>query len=284
MSTESADSQKIPYLEWLWLQHSDTGSEFYPLAHLILSNAVDPSPWKNKSSLNPVFVQRDIEALYATRRPGVTVTHVDLARTAVQAYMDDDTTMATLVETRKRESLRAAQSAPFEAADIPLTSNTSALQPRCIHTYPTSGRPCTRRAEPGDTRCARHGGRSLTPEELAEIYSGAKDRLIAATEEAVDITIDLMHSSPSDEVRRKAAEMILDRTGLVPGQVLTINTSDPSANMSPAEILVQRLKNLAKNSEEPKEVTPAPSSDTISTTRDPYADVVDAELVEEDSV
>lgn len=278
MSTETTDTRKIDFLEWLWLRHSDLDDPFYPLAHLILSNTVENSPWKNKPSLNPLFVLRDVQGLYATRRSGITSTHVDLAQQAVQAYMNDETTVTELVEARKRrDSLRSAQAQPFIDADIPLTTNTSALTPRCIYTDPSTGRNCRRRAEPGDTRCRLHGGSALSPQELAEAYKSAKDKLVAATEQAVDITIELMENSPSDEVRRKAAEMILDRTGLVPGQVIQINSGDTTANKSPSQILLERLQALADShaaDAEPKEVTPAPPSDTI--------DIVDAELVEED--
>ena len=277
MTAEATDTRKIDFLEWLWLRHSDLDDPFYPLAHLILSNSVDPSPWKNKPSLNPLFVLRDIQGLYATRRHGVSADHVHLAEQAVQAYMQDDTTVTSLVESRKkRESLRAAQAAPFIEADIPLTTNTSALTPRCVFTDPSTGRNCRFRAEPGDTRCRRHGGTSLSPQELQAAYKSAKDKLVAATEQAVDITIELMENSPSDEVRRKAAEMILDRTGLVPGQVIQINSGDTNATKSPSQILLERLQALADShaADAPKEVTPAPPSDTI--------DIVDAELVEED--
>lgn len=282
MTAETADTQKIPFLEWLWLAHATPDSTFYPLAHLILSNSVDPSPWKNKPSLNPLFVLKDIQALYATRRPGITAAHVDLAASAVDAYMHDTTTISTLVEARKRESLRAAQAQPFIDADIPLTTTTSALQPKCIHTDTNTGRNCPRKAEPGDTRCRRHGGNPMSPEELRLAFSAAKDKLIAATESAVDITIELMETSPSDEIRRKAAEMILDRTGLVPGQVLTITTGDTEQALSPSQIIQERLQRLAENLK-PKEVTQAPAPDTILYTN-PHDDheVVEGIIVEED--
>lgn len=288
--SEVAESRKIPFLEWLWLRHSDPEDHFHPLAHLILSNSLENSPWKNKPSLNPIFVLADVQALYASRRTGVTAQHVDLAREALRAYADDDTTIATLVEERRRpyeslhttSTLTAAQQEPFREAGIHLLANS--LNPRCMHVDPNTGRNCRLRSLPGDTLCSRHGGNTYTPEELRAMHKASRDKLIAATEAAVDTTIELMLTSPSDEIRRKAAEMVMDRTGLIPGQALHVTTTPTETDdRTPAEILLERLTALGQNhtpNPEPTQLTPSPTTDTFEVFNDTDEDIIEGVIIQ----
>lgn len=291
--SEEADTRKLPFLDWLWLKHQDPTDHFHPLAHLVLSNAVENSPWKNKPSLNPLFVLADIQTLYASRRQGVTAQHVELAREAIHAYASTTETIATLIEHRSRpyenlrttSTLQEAQQEPFLEAGIGLMANS--LNPRCSHTNTSTGRNCQLRALPGDTFCSRHGGQTYTPEELRAMHKAARDKLIAATEAAVDTTIELMIQSPSDEIRRKAAEMVLDRTGLIPGQALHVTTNpQDQIEQSPADVLLERLAALSKNHDpEPTQLTPSPETDTFypAPAADEESDIIEGVIIESDA-
>lgn len=284
---ETTQTQKIPYLEWLWLQHAEgPQAHFYPLAHLILDGGPPPSsPWKNKSSLNPLFVLKDIEALYATRRPGVTAQHVALAHEALTAYAETTLSIPALVEgrftaeetdpttaTHATRTIQTAQAEPFQDSGLVPVITTRGIATLCTFTDPSTGRNCTRQALHADVLCSIHGGKTPSPEELQAIYAAARAKLLAATESAVDATIELMTSSPNDEVRRKAAEMVMDRTGIVPGTEITIRDPSNPQDRSPTEILLERLARLSNPTPD------TPQLQQLDTDED--IDTVDAELVD----
>lgn len=264
-NSEYADTTKIPYLEWLWLQHETHTNHFYPLAHLVLDGGPPPTcPWKNKTSLNPLFVKIDVETLYATRRPGVLAHHVALSKEAIIAYAQSTDTIATLIEARRpppsnhtTSVIKQAQTQPFHDAGIRLIADT--LHPACTFTDTATGYNCPARALPASTLCARHGGETYSPTEIKALYRAAREKILAATEAAVDVTVDLMLHSPNDEVRRKSAESIMDRTGIIPGAALHVTAPAPT-DQSPTDILRDRLSRLTDPT---PELTPSPPSDTF---------------------
>jgi hypothetical protein len=136
---------------------------------------------------------------------------------------------------------------------------------------------CGRPSVPGAMLCVEHGGIPLaySQEELKEIYNGARQRLIAATLMAVDATIDLARNSTNDMVRLKAAEVILDRTGFVPGVEIHLPgaTRDGQIDKTPAQIVLERLNQLGIAT---PSLTPVNSSDSVD-----ESDVVEAEVVGE---
>jgi K+-transporting ATPase c subunit len=140
-----------------------------------------------------------------------------------------------------------------------------------------SAKMCGRPSVAGSMLCARHGGVPLayTHEELKEIYDGARQRLIAATLMAVDATIDLAQNSTNDMVRLKAAEVILDRTGFVPGVEIHLpgQSRVGSTDKTPAQIILERLEQLGIAT---PTVVPANGSADIDD-----SDVVEAEVVGE---
>jgi hypothetical protein len=138
---------------------------------------------------------------------------------------------------------------------------------------------CGRPSVVGSMLCAKHGGVSLayTAEELKEIYTGARQRLLAATLMAVDATIDVAYNSTNDLARLKAAEIILDRTGFVPGVEIHLpgTTRDGQIDKTPAEIVLERLHQLGIS---------VPASEPGSNghkTDDDESDVIEAEVVGE---
>jgi hypothetical protein len=128
--------------------------------------------------------------------------------------------------------------------------------------------------------CARHGGVPLaySAEELKEIYDGARQRLIAATLMAVDATIDLAQNAVNEAVRLKAAEVILDRTGFVPGVEIHLpgQSRVGQSDKTPAQIILERLEQLGIATP-----TVVPANGSAAIEGDDDSDVVEAEVVGE---
>jgi hypothetical protein len=137
---------------------------------------------------------------------------------------------------------------------------------------------CGRPSVAGSMLCVEHGGIPLayTQDELREIYNGARQRLISATLMAVDATIELAQNAVNETVRLKAAEIILDRTGFVPGVEIHLPSAarDGSIDKTPAQIILERLNQLGI-------ATPSvtPIGESASTGEE--SDVVDAEVIGE---
>ena len=137
---------------------------------------------------------------------------------------------------------------------------------------------CGRPSVVGSMLCTEHGGIPLayTQEELREIYNGARQRLVAATLMAVDATIELARNAVNETVRMKAAEIILDRTGFVPGVEIHLPsaTRDGTIDKTPAQIILERLSQLGI-------ATPNVVPIGEENRTDDESDVIEAEVVEE---
>jgi hypothetical protein len=315
--TPTGDPDKLPFLSWLWNRHVP-GDPFYPLAHLILTGGPG-DVWARKTSLIPAFVARDIAEFFAVGRPGITEEHLDLANKAVQAYRDSTDTVSALVAKRRRfknggtpdqlasREVKNAQLAGFlELGTLPVSRNANnpvasisemvpavnadempdsfrPVKVRCLYQHQdTDTKTCGRPTVAGSLLCAHHGGAAVayTHEELKEVYNGARQRLIAATLMAVDATIDLAQNAVNETVRLKAAEVILDRTGFVPGVEVHLPGASQNGTIdkTPAQIVLDRLHQLGIE-------TPSatPNGHNTDGTPDDESDVVDAEVVADSS-
>jgi hypothetical protein len=72
-------------------------------------------------------------------------------------------------------------------------------------------------------------------------------RLAQGAPLAAEVLVDLVENSANDETRRRAAEAVLDRTGLRPGLDVSV-TETKAEGTSPAEILRARLDRLRERS------------------------------------
>lgn len=139
---------------------------------------------------------------------------------------------------------------------------------RCSHFDADRRTGCNAEVAPGNTVCTKHGGKLYTDAELKNIHRTTKEKLLAASEAAVDNLVGLLGST-NDMVRLKASEAILDRTGFVPGVEVQVTQAGP--DRSPAQIILERLERLES---EPPEVEQVSSTDE--------GDVVDAALVDDE--
>ena len=268
------DEIRLTYRTWLWIQHNgDTG--YAPLARLVLGGGPD-SMWMGKP-LRAEQIVHDIQALVIEERNGFTPEMLKLAELAVEAYRKEHVTTKQAVADRKLTAAHQARSIDLLAREAgigvvrevmgdlheegldngPVRSANAmmAMRLRCTFTFAQKvgkhepGERCDRTALPGNTRCEFHGGNFIDDEETRALIKQSHATIVRASNTAVQVVIDIMQNSPNDQMRLKAAEMLLDRGGLTAGVNLTIESTgrDELAGVgkSAADQLREKLMRLA---------------------------------------
>lgn len=280
---------RISYRAWLWLQVQGH-TAYTPLAQLILSGGPD-GIWPPIKPLKPVEILVELQNLLAGGRPGITTELIDLARESVDDWLDDRPSVRWLIEdlesrrtsrdlrdvTRPRDVARAMTDEIRDVGDdILLTATRPAgairagegglLRVQCDHTHAThklngqagKGRRCRRYAVLGGIYCDLHGGQYLDPAEMREIIRRGSERLVAASDTAIDVALDIAQYGVNEAVRLKAAEIILDRAGFRPGMDVNITGQADTAQRDPAEVILERLAKIASHreqeTEQPKQI------------------------------
>jgi hypothetical protein len=127
-------------------------------------------------------------------------------------------------------------SAAEQGLEIPMGWKPTVSEPvpvvRCKATSTTTGERCKRWSIRGTTVCQTHGGRLPSVVEHSQaVVEAARFRLFGLAEEAVDAVADLVQQGTNDAIRLKAAEMILNRTGLKDAVEIQVEVKQ-SANLS----------------------------------------------------
>jgi hypothetical protein len=138
----------------------------------------------------------------------------------------------------------------------------------CTWTKPTGNYRCRRPAVNGSVRCEIHGGLLVDQKKMAELLEAGAKKLVSAADMAVDVLVELAQTSPNDLVRVRAAEDILDRAGLAPGQQVEVTVKSTE---SPVSVIAERLDKLAQF---------AVTDGSKNSLED---DAIDAEIIEVDS-
>jgi hypothetical protein len=311
------DLDKLPYLSWLWRHHVPgdefyplahlvlTGGpgDVWARKTLLVPSFVARDIAEFYAVGRPGITKEHLDlankAVYAWRDSTETVSDLVARRRRVDTWKHSNPdvqvnrevktaqtrgfTEIGVVPHRPGGALSASAHDVVPAIDIEdeqMPEDFAPVLVRCLHQYKSDDvKICGRPSVPGSLLCAQHGGAGIayTHEELKEVYNGARQRLLAATLMAVDATIELARSAVNETVRLKAAEVILDRTGFVPGVEIHLpgQTRDGQIDKTPAQIVLERLNQLGIAAP----VT-APSSDTNGDASD-ESDVVEAEVVEE---
>jgi len=137
------------------------------------------------------------------------------------------------------------QSADPEALEHVLRRHMTelALIPKCNGTT-RKGLPCTRSPIPGGSVCIFHGGAAPL------VKAAAKQRLLAMTEPAFAVLMEVMEEGAEDEVRLKAAIAVLDRAGYGPRSTVVVDhRKEELASLTDAEI-AERMKVLLNQMQE----------------------------------
>lgn len=304
--SDEPTARKLHFRPWLWLQlskktkHADT-------AKLILGGGPE-GVWVGKP-LNAHQVLRDIEAFYVSDRKGFDDDVFAAAQRTVDDYYTTPVLVEDVIKekmragdatTKKRieagvvavvkrvvadgdpesaEESMAGSDAPIDSrhplrqvAKEAFVPGTLIPRMRCTHTErrPVGDWQCGRPAMPGAEVCDMHGGEWISLDETKALIKAGHDRLVLASETAISTVVDLMENGVNEAVRLKAAEMVLDRTGFVPGMEISVSGSGTETGSSPADILRERLIRLSQ-------VPPLPEEEPK-----PAPDIVDAEIEEDE--
>lgn len=141
---------------------------------------------------------------------------------------------------------------------------------------------CRAKAIGGSGYCERHGGSYLSPEETASLVRATQQKLFAASSKAVEVMAELMVHSTNDAVRLRAAEQVLNRSGLGESRDVNVHlkATVDTEGRSPAEAVRERLAQLTRvPAPEQQEIERRQRSGDISQYGEP---IVEAEVVEDD--
>ena len=135
-------------------------------------------------------------------------------------------------------------SAAEQGVEIPMNWKPTAAEPvpvvRCKATSTTTGERCKRWSIRGTTVCQTHGGRLPSVVEHSQaVVESARLRLFGLAEQAVDVLEDLSQPGTSDQIRLKAAELILNRAGLKDAVELKVEVTH---GQSPSEDILKKLQ------------------------------------------
>lgn len=144
---------------------------------------------------------------------------------------------------------------------------------QCTAMARSTGKQCTRWSLRGSNVCPKHGGQLPTVKaHAAALVEAARLRLIGMSDQAVDVLEDLSLGATAEQVRLRAAESILDRSGIRAGSDVFVATEDTRTE-SAADRLSRQLEETSNRLEQArKRIEEAKQAE----------DVVDAEIVDDE--
>lgn len=130
----------------------------------------------------------------------------------------------------------------------------------------------------GSDRCEAHGGDLIDPEETKSLIRNSQQKIFGASLAAVGTIVDIMQNSTNDATRLRAAETILNRSGLNENVDVSVSLGvDDIAKSRPAgELIRERLMKLAGHDPESEAATRA-----LEEADRKKFEAIDAEVVEE---
>jgi hypothetical protein len=162
----------------------------------------------------------------------------------------------------------SARTAEGQGSNVPLKWKPTAREPvpvvRCT-AIRANGERCKRWSLRGTTTCIKHGGQLPVVQDHANaVVEAARLRLVGLTDLAIDQIEDLMQNATGEGIRLKAAQDVLDRSGVKGAVEIDVTVKQEE---TAAERVRERLAEISARiikQDEPKQ-----------------EDVVDAELIED---
>lgn len=160
------------------------------------------------------------------------------------------------VETESRSNSAGKTSALEQGTQIPAGWKPTAAEPvpviRCTYIKP-DGNQCGRWSIRGGKNCIKHGGRLPNVVDHANaVVESARMRLFGLADEAVDVLEDVIQNSSQEQMRLKAAEMVLNRAGIK--DAIDINVEVKQTTNLAEDVLkkleIMRERRLAAEAEE----------------------------------
>src|SRR4030095_996479 len=142
------------------------------------------------------------------------------------------------------KSYSAGKTSPAEQGlEIPMNWKPTAAEPvpviRCTGISRTTGERCKKGSLRGTTVCKSHGAQFPSVQEHANaIVESARMRLFGMADDAVEVLYDLIQPGVSDAIRLKAAENVLNRSGIK--DAIDINV-EINHNENPSESIFKQL-------------------------------------------
>lgn len=151
-------------------------------------------------------------------------------------------------------------SAAEQGLEIPMGWKPTAAEPvpvvRCTATSTTTGKRCGRWSLRGTTVCVSHGGRLPSVVEHSNaVVESARMRLFGLADEAVDVIEDIIKNSTQEQMKLKAAEMVLNRAGIKDAIDISVEVKETKASLADdvlkkLEIMRERRLAAEKEAEE----------------------------------
>lgn len=156
----------------------------------------------------------------------------------------------SLDELINRSSNAGKNSAAEQGLEIPMGWKPTPTEPvpvvRCTATSTTSGERCKRWSIRGTTVCQTHGGRLPSVIEHSQaVVESARLRLMGLADDAVEVLYDLVQPGVPDAIRLKAAENVLNRTGIKEALEFKVEVTN---NSSPSEGILKTLEIMRQRS------------------------------------
>jgi uncharacterized coiled-coil protein SlyX len=160
----------------------------------------------------------------------------------------------------------AGKTSPAEQGlEIPMGWKPTPKEPvpvvRCTGTATTTGERCKRWSLRGATVCRKHGAQLSNVREHAEaVVESAKLQLMGMADDAVDVLDDILQNGTSEQVRLKAVEMVLNRSGIKDAVDLNVQVTH---NVSAAEEIRKKLSAITERmkADEPEDIIDAEEVD-----------------------
>lgn len=157
-------------------------------------------------------------------------------------------------------------------------------------THAKAGEQCEKWSLRGSLLCYTHGGRGNlqnVEDYRKAIVDAARLELTENVPMALDTLFHLAQNSGADNVRLKAAESILDRTGIKTADQLEVSLEVTQTD--PAAVLAERLGKLkdaadkiaSARAEARQAPLPDPDQLALTTGEDDEADIIEAEVVDD---
>jgi hypothetical protein len=145
-------------------------------------------------------------------------------------------------------------SAAEQGLEIPMGWKPTVAEPvpvmRCTGTSSTTGERCRKWSLRGTTVCKNHGAQFPSVQEHANaVVESARMRLFGMADDAVEVMYDLIQEGKSDQIRLKAAENILNRSGIK--DAIDINV-EVSHNENPSDSILKQLQIMRERQEAAK--------------------------------
>jgi hypothetical protein len=122
-----------------------------------------------------------------------------------------------------------------------------------------AGRRCSQMVVPGSPRCVKHGGALVDAEVRRAFLLSAYSAVVEASEEAVEVLIDVAKNGRNELARVAAAKELLDRAGLTP--TLNINVNVGGKESDAMRVLRDKLDRIQKNLADSRKVIDVESTE-----------------------